>query len=75
MGYDLHLTEEQLTAAPRGSLVEYRCIEDGVIWYEPIEQVLMGGPIDRDGVSESHYCPYCDSHAWPQAIKIVEESD
>jgi len=68
-----YLAVEDLRAAPKGSLVKYECQMDGAVWYEPLEQVLAGAPLEPSNPSESHWCPYCDDPVLPTSYLVVRE--
>ena len=67
------LTIEDLQAVPKGALVKYQCRMDDVVWYEPLEQVLAGSPLEPEDPSESHWCPYCDDPVSPTGYLIFEK--
>ena len=67
------LTTKALKEMPENALIEYRCNEDGTVWYEPLKQVLEGAPLHPQDPSASHWCPYCDGHVWPVGYLVATE--
>ena len=59
------VTVNDLKAVPEGALIEYRCDEDDIVWYEPVAQVLEGAPLRPKDPCGPHWCPYCDGPVWP----------
>lgn len=64
------LRAEDLKAMPKDTLIKYQCSEDEVVWYEPLEQVLRGAPLNPEDPSASHWCPYCDGPTWPSGYLV-----
>jgi hypothetical protein len=70
-----NLAVEDLRRMPKNSLVKYQCRTDDVVWYEPLEQVLAGAPLEPEEPSEAHWCPYCDDPVWPIGFLVLTEED